>query len=188
MKFYAASQRYSKALWALSANAQDAAGWVENLRGFVTGLQGSEDLRRLLKSPVFSFEKKWAVVSELLDTLKVHPTVKTFVHKVLLSNRMEALPEIVEAFRARVLNAQGIAEIVVESALPLTPEEESEVSSRFERITKKKVLLVKKRVPELLAGVRVHSDGKTYDGTLRTLLNNMQKHLLKEDLGSHATA
>lgn len=188
MRGFSIAKRYSSALWETASNVNQAQTWLKNLQALNALMTDSKELAKVVASPLFSFEKKQAVLKEILEKLQAEAAVKSFVDRVARAGRMNAFASIVEAFRQRVLQEEGVVELLVESALPLTDGQKTDLQVRFEKMTGKKVSIVGKLNPQLLAGMKVSFGGKTFDGSLKTHLANLEKHLLKEDFVTHATA
>ena len=188
MKSFAVAKRYSSALWAAAGDLKKADGWLTTLESLDELMRSSAELRELMNSPLFQSDKKLLVMSEILGKVQASKEVTAFVSRIVSGNRMNAFADIVSAFRVKVMAEKGIIELDVESALPLTEAQKQDLVSRFEKMTSKKVTVSVKLSPELLSGMKVSYGGKTLDGSLRTYLNNLEKHLLKEDFAKHATA
>lgn len=188
MRGFAVAKRYSEALWSLAGKTATAEAWLKPLEAFSKVLESSDELRRLMTSPLFPLSKKQAVLNDILAKIDGAQPVSPFLSRMLQAGRMNVFGPTLQAFRQRVLTAQGTIEILIESALPLTDAQKTELASHFGRMTGKTVSLISKLAPELLSGMRVSFGGKTIDGSLRTHLANLEKHLLKEDFGTHATA
>ena len=188
MRNFGIAKRYSTALWAFAGGVARAETWLEVLSALSKALDESSDLRRVVSNPLFDSKKKMAVLNDILGKMGAPKEVLAFVDRVTSAGRMSAFQDIVEAFRVKVMSEKGIIELQVESALPLTAEQKSDLAARFEKMTSKKVVVISKVSPALLSGMKVSYGGKTLDGSLKTYLNNLEKHLLKEDFTKHATA
>lgn len=188
MRASGAAKRYAKALWSVAKNPQEASAWLVELQEFSSLMQSAKDLRKFLTSPLFDISKKEAVLEELMTKAAPAKEVRSFLSALLQARRMEIFDEVLAQYRAQVYAATGVMELVVESALPLTDVQKKEISERFEKMTNKKAVLLSKVNSRLLAGMKVSVGGKTYDGSLKTYLDSLQNHLLKEESTTHATA
>lgn len=82
-----------------------------------------------------------------------------------------------EAFTRRYNADHGIAEAVVTSAVALSEIQMTALREKLEKISGKKVSLVQKTDPSVLAGLRVELEGKQLDGTVQGRLSGISKKL-----------
>jgi len=175
------ARRYAKALWLTAQNASEAGTWREPLGAFVGFMRSSPDLHQLVTSPVFSREEKWGVVSGILKQLKAPEGLSKFFHALLEAGRLDAVVIIARHFEALVDEALGEIVAEVESALPLTENQQKLITEKLEGVTHRKVKVMTVIRPELLAGIRVNVLGKTLDASLIANLNSMQNVLLQAE-------
>lgn len=172
------SKRYSKALWRLAEGPGQANEWIAPLKNISAMLDSSQDLRVLLQSPSFNFEKKWKVLEEILTLTKTPKPVIQYINYVLKAGRLAALSEITKQFEKLVDESNNTIEAFVESAIALTEIQSKSLIDRLEKFTGKKVRAKISTKPELLAGIRVHMMGRTLDASLTANLGMMQQALL----------
>lgn len=111
-----------------------------------------------------------------------------FVDLLFDKRREEVLRELAQAFHRRVLQEQGGAEGVVESATELDATELARISQALEKRLRKRITLSNRVVPELIGGVRVIVDNKMMDLSLRGRLEGLRKRMLEAPLSSKAEA
>ncbi len=172
------AKRYSKALFDLVVETK------ENPREVFLALErlnhtilNSAELSGLLKSPVFSFEEKWKVVSEILKSEKVSKRFIDFIQILIETSRVETFSEIVSDFKAKVLAIENSVEALIESATTMSAEDLATLQTSLEKLFKRKILPDLKINPDLIAGVRVKVLGKTLDASLASSLKAIQKKL-----------
>lgn len=182
------ARRYSKALWMhAQENKGTAENWLAALEALVACIDQSKDLAQLLESPSFSFEKKWAVVEEVLNLVKSPAEINKFMRVLMRAGRAAALSDIVESFKDIVNDANQTVEALVQTALPLTEQQSRTLVERLQKSTGKKITLTVQESPDLLAGLRVKIMGRTLDASLVSNLGLMQQVLLRIDnLGAEA--
>ena len=145
--------------WELALSSLKEEGWLP----FLASYSISQDEKYEAMDKVYSFPK----AKEFLNFLKV----------VVSHHRVELLPEISQIYRSKVNDALGIKEGVLFSSVAL---EEKEVKKIEKAISKKlgyQVYLRTKVDHTLLGGVKVNIDGKVYDGTLRSRLQELKRSL-----------
>lgn len=166
-----ASRRYAKALLLLAAEANQADAVLKELDGVRATIAGSSDLRAVLGSPVIKPEKKGAVVKA------VFPSSSDLVSRVidLLAERqkLSLLPDIALTYIQLYNEANGIAEVLLTSAEPLTDELTLSVKTALERKTGKKVNLRSSVDPSLIGGITVQIGDTMFDGSVRHSLEKL---------------
>ena len=148
-----------------------------NLTRISTAVQISPELRSILKNPSVTNEEKLAVLKKLLTEDGSVPIVLNFLGLLSHKSRFEILGAIGDAFTEVRLESQGGLLGIAESAEPLQDSELRELSASFEKKLGKKVFFKTKIDPNLLAGVKVTVNGVTYDGTVRSQLNQLRDRL-----------
>ena len=83
----------------------------------------------------------------------------------------------VDEFTKRYNADNGISEALVTSAVELTDEKKAQLKAKLEKVTNKKISLVVKVNPEILAGLKVEIDGVEIDGSVQGRLNDISKKL-----------
>ena len=80
-------------------------------------IEESEDLQRLLRSPVFSADEQLSAVGAVLDKAKIKGLAGNFVRVVASNRRLFAVPDMVRAFAARLAEFYPVSE-GIENSLP----------------------------------------------------------------------
>jgi F-type H+-transporting ATPase subunit delta len=178
-----AAKRYAKALWSPASSGPVAVKAEEILAAVSKNLAENKELKFLLESPGFSNEKKWSVLSSLLDNYQAPKELKSFFRVVLDAGRILILGEITEQYRMLRLSSEGSAEALVESAQALSGDEERGVAETIQKRFGLKALLKTRINPALVAGLRVHVGGKTLDNTFISKIEKLKKELLETNAG-----
>lgn len=176
------AKRYAKALVQnLSGDHAASEKVLSDLETLGAVYKSSKELYSFLESPVFSSQEKWTVVEELLNKGQADQQTAAFLKAVVLADRAPLFPEILMSVKELLMDAQGAAEAVLETAYPLDEAQVTSVKKSLEKSLNKK-LYVRTEVKEsLVAGIRVTVDGKTYDGTLGSHLNKLERTLLQAE-------
>lgn len=170
------ARRYARALHE-EAQAEKRAGEVGSDMDMVgDSLSSSRELRLLFESPVVSREKKKVILSRLFDG-RVSPLVVRFMKLVVDKGREHLFPAIVQAYRQLRDEEEGIAEIKVQSAQPLSTKERERLSGVLVSLTKRKIRLLVDVDPRLLGGLVVRIGDVVYDGSLHHRLVGLRDRL-----------
>ena len=173
------AERYAGSLFELAAQANAVAEVEKNLGRFEELLEGSADLDRLMKSPVFSAEDQLRAISAIADKAKIGGLVGNFLRVVAKNRRLFAIPGMIRAFRRIAAEQRGEVAAEVTSAHALTPAQQTELKATLKGVAGKDVSIAVTVDPSLLGGLVVKMGSRQIDTSLKTKLNSL-KLALKE--------
>jgi len=110
--------------------------------------------------------------SQQLSALTSH-----FLSLLLDRDRLPYLPGIVSCYRRLLNEAKGRIDAKVVSASALEPERLAQLNDRLRSISGKDVVLQQETDASLLGGLLLELEGKIYDGSIRTQLENMKQRI-----------
>jgi len=166
--------RYASALFEL-AKEQGAIAQVEtDLTLFAALLDESEDLRRLVASPVFSAEDQGRALAAVLDKAGIGGLTANFLQLITKNRRLFAVRQMVKAFKALAAESRGEVTAEVTSAQALSAEQIAELKQTLKNSVGKDVQLDAKVDPSILGGLIVKIGSRMIDSSLRTRLNAMK--------------
>ena len=173
------AERYASSLFelALEAGSVDAVG--ADLDRFQALMEESEDLRRLVASPVFSAEEQQKAIAAVAQRAGIAGIVGNFLRVVAGNRRLFALPGMIRAYRQIAAAHRGEVTAEVTSAHALTPAQETELKSALKGVTGKDVAIAVTVDPSTLGGLIVKVGSRQIDTSLRTKLSTL-KLALKE--------
>jgi F-type H+-transporting ATPase subunit delta len=173
------AQRYAGSLFDL-ALADNAVDKVEtDLGRFEALLAGSDDLKRLISSPVFSAEDQLKAISSIADKARITGLVGNFLRVVARNRRLFAVPGMIRAFREIAAAHRGEATASVTSAHALSAAQEKELKAALKTVAGKDVKVDVTVDPSILGGLVVKLGSRQIDTSLKTKLNSL-KLALKE--------
>jgi F-type H+-transporting ATPase subunit delta len=166
--------RYAAALFDLADEKKMLDAVADDLKSIRTMIGSSEDLRRLLRSPVIGRTDQGRAMAALLDAAKTGDLVRRFVGLVAEKRRLFALPRIIDAYLAELARRRGETTAEVISAMPLDEESRTRLADALRRVAGQRVSIDLKVDPDLIAGLVVKVGSRMVDSSLRTKLNRMQ--------------
>lgn len=172
----AVGRRYARALFALAKQAGTldlAATQLANL----AAIAADETIGPVLRNPVLSRQRRAELVQLLGRELGLSDLLVRFLSVLAEHNRLGELPRIHDHFQYLLDAELGRVRVTIRSARPLDPAQEQQIVTTFARLTAKQVLPTSVVDPELLGGVMVEVEGKIYDGSVRTQLEQLAKEL-----------
>jgi F-type H+-transporting ATPase subunit delta len=173
------AERYAGSLFELAVQSNSVANVEADLARFEALLEGSDDLMRLIKSPVFSADEQYKAVTAIADKAGITGLVGNFLRVVARNRRLFAIPAMIKAFRSIAAEQRGEIAAEVTSAHPLTGAQETELKAALKGVTGKDVAIAATVDPSLLGGLVVKIGSRQIDTSLKTKLNSL-KLALKE--------
>lgn len=172
------SDRYARALFeALSSDGEPDAG-LEQLQAIATVLADYPDARKILVNPIFPSDRRETFLDELAESLGLDVRVRKILGLLVERRRLNVFDDIVQAYRRRLDQKNGIVRASVTTAKPLGETERQQVNSRLERALGKQVVMTVEDDPALIGGIVVQVGSTVYDGSLRQYLAGVKNRLL----------
>ncbi len=173
------AERYASSLFelALEAGAVEAVG--ADLDRFGALLDGSDDLKRLVASPVFSAEDQFKAITAICEKAGLAGLAVNFLKVVANNRRLFAVPGMIRAYRSIAAAHRGEITAEVTSAHALDEAQETELKAALKSVTGKDVTVSVTVDPSILGGLIVKVGSRQIDTSLRTKLSTL-KLALKE--------
>jgi len=171
-------RRYAKALLELAEASKQTERVQKDLAEFADTFEKSRDLRDVFENPNVSRESRTKVLTTLLDRMAVAPTVKSALLMLADRGRMRFIGEIAEAFQTMAETRAGRIRAEVVTAVAMPEAYYTELTKVLEQVTGKKVALVKKQDPSIIAGVVTRVGDKVFDGSVRARLTELKERML----------
>ncbi|MFD1704047.1 F0F1 ATP synthase subunit delta [Methylopila henanensis] len=163
--------RYASALFDLAQEAGQIDAVASDLKTVSALLDESEDLRRLVRSPVFSADEQEKAIAAVLARAGVGGLVANFVRLVARNRRLFAIEAMIKGFHALAAAARGAVTAEVTVAEPLSDSRRASLSQALAAVTGKTVDFDVKVDPKILGGLIVRLGSRMVDASLKTKLN-----------------
>jgi F-type H+-transporting ATPase subunit delta len=173
------SGRYATALFELARDEKSIDAVKADLDKFDAMLSESADLKRLVRSPVFSAKAQLKALAAVLDNAGVSGISAKFLKVLTANRRLFAVSDVIRAFRALVAKFKGEATADVTVAERLSDKNLDALKSALQSATGKDVALNVKLDPSIIGGLVVKLGSRMVDSSLRAKLNSI-KHAMKE--------
>ena len=171
--------RYATALFELALEERALDVVRADLDRFDALIGESADLRRLVRSPVFTAEVQARALAAVLEKADIGGLAGRFLKLVASNRRLFAAQDMIKGFRTLVARHKG--EVSAEVTLAEQPSEQqlAAVKGALNSLTKKDVQVDVKVDPSIIGGLIVKLGSRMVDSSLRTKLNSI-KHAMKE--------
>jgi F-type H+-transporting ATPase subunit delta len=173
------SGRYATALFELARDEKSIDAVKADLESFEAMLADSADLKRLVRSPVFSAEVQSKALAAVLERAGITGISANFLKVLTANRRLFAVTDVIRAFRALVAKLRGEATADVTVAETLSDKNLDALKTALKSVTGKDVALNVKVDRSIIGGLVVKLGSRMVDSSLRTKLNSI-KHAMKE--------
>ena len=166
--------RYATALFELADNDKkldDVAGDLQELGAMIAG---SEDLARMIKSPVMSRDDQVNAMNALTEASGFNDLTKNFVGVVADNRRLFALASMIKAYQEQLAASRGESTAEVVSAKKLTDTQLAAVEDALKSAIGTKVQIEQRVDESLLGGLVVRVGSRMIDSSLSTKLQKMR--------------
>lgn len=168
------SGRYATALYELASDEKAVDEVGKNLKSIGEMMDGSEDLVRLVRSPVFGSDEQWAALSAVLEKAKIGGLTYNFVGLVAKNRRLFVLRDMIRAYGKLVAHAKGEVSAEVTSAEKLSAAQVKSLKAALKEQVGRDVQMEEKVDADILGGLIVKVGSRMVDNSLRTKLNNLK--------------
>jgi F-type H+-transporting ATPase subunit delta len=173
------SGRYATALFELARDEKSIDAVKADLDAFGAMLADSDDLRRLVRSPVFSAGTQAKALTAVLDKAGISGVAANFLKVLTANRRLFVVSDVIRAFNALVARFKGEATADVTVAEALSDKNLDALKVALKSVTGKDVSLNVKVDPSIIGGLVLKLGSRMVDSSLRTKLNSI-KHAMKE--------
>jgi F-type H+-transporting ATPase subunit delta len=166
--------RYATALFELARDSGTLDKIEADLKRFTGLVEESADLKRLVRSPVFSADEQRRAISAVLDKAEIGGLVGNFIKVAAQNRRLFAVPDMITAFGRLLAANRGEVSAEVTSAEPLSTTHLGELEAALKASLGKDVSLKTHVDPALIGGLIVRVGSRMIDGSIKTKLNSLK--------------
>jgi len=166
--------RYALALLDLADERKQLDPVAEDLRGLKAAIDGSDDLRRLIRSPLYTRDQQSRAMTAILDQAGVGDLTRRFVLLVARNRRLFALDRMIAAYLVELARRRGEITARVTSATTLNDEQQRTLLETLRREVGAKVQVKVEVDPSLIGGLIVRVGSRMIDNSLRSKLQRLQ--------------
>ena len=169
--------RYATALFDLAAEQNAIDTVLADLDTLATMIDDSDDLSRLVRSPVVAQVDQASAMAALVAKAGMTSLVANFVGTVVDNGRLSDLRLMIGQFNLLVSQFKGEIAAEVTSATKLNADQISSIEKSLAAAVGREVQLSTNVDPGVLGGLVVRVGSRMIDFSLRTQLNNLQLSL-----------
>lgn len=177
----AAAARYARALFDVALREADISQAGRDIAAFADLVGANPLLARVLTTPGVPPSSKRTIVEQLLARAgAVTPPVAKLLLLLAERDRLVLLPDLAEAYRARLMQHANVVEAQVVTAVPLPPDRVTALQQGLARATGRDVRLESRVDPAIVGGAVTRIGSLVYDGSVVRQLEKMKDRLSQE--------
>ena len=172
--------RYATALFELALENKAVDKVKNDLEAFDALIEGSDDLNRLVRSPVFGADEQLRALSAILAKAGIKGLAANFLRVITANRRLFAARDMIRGYRALVARHKGEVSAQITVAEKLTEKNLAALKSALKSVTGGKDIALDVNIePAIIGGLIVKLGSRMVDSSLRTKLNAI-KFAMKE--------
>jgi F-type H+-transporting ATPase subunit delta len=170
--------RYALALFELAKESNTTDQIAADLQTFSALIAESDDMRRFLRSPVFSADEQIAALTAILNQAGIAGTAANFLKLVAQKRRLFAVGDMIRDYNALNDAEKGISRAEVTVAEPLKDAHVAALKEALHALAGGTTVEIATKVdPSILGGLIVKYGSRMVDGSLKTKLDMIRTRM-----------
>jgi len=169
--------KYAEALVDVAAETGSEKKVGSELDHFAELLEGSTELRDVMRGPAYPLAVKQGVLREVAESAGLSVTLTNFLLLLVERNRLGQLDEMREAYQRCLDDRAGVVQVDVYSVDELDAKVRERLKATFARLTGRQVRLAFRRDDGLIGGLKIHVESTVYDGSIKAELEGLRRDL-----------
>ena len=167
--------RYAGALYALAIDNDKVDSVHDELVILAALLAESQDLKRLVDSPVLSRGEQQRAITAIMEKADADALTISFLGTLAANGRLSALPRVIQEFQQEHARRRGQVTAEVISAVTLDDSRKAVVEKTVARLAGSDKLSLSMRVdPSLIGGLIVRIGSRMIDTSIKTKLSRLE--------------
>lgn len=169
------SVRYSRALF-LSALEKNNLDRINSDMNLVKEVCNVSEVKELLSNPVIVASKKTEILHDLLEK-NLEELTMSLIDLVVKNGREKYLPAIARVFMHEVKKHKGITEMVLTTAMNVSPAIKKQISEKIEKLLNTRIELKENVDESIIGGFVLKVEDNYIDASVKNKLNKIKKEL-----------
>jgi len=176
-----AAARYARAILDVAVKEQaDLDAIDRELMAFADVVRNHPALEHALLNPAVSAPRKRAAVTEISKKAAHSSIVAKLLALLAERDRLILLPDLVAAYRERLLEHKNIVRAEVTTAMPLPDGRAKAIEASLTKAAGRSVVLETKIDPAIVGGMVARVGSMVYDGSVTRQLQKMKERLQQQ--------
>jgi F-type H+-transporting ATPase subunit delta len=173
-----AANRYARALFDVAVKEKQDLDTIEReLAAFLDLVKQHATFEKVLLNPAVPAPRKRAAVASVINQVKVSPAISKLVILLAERDRIILLPELLAAYRERLLDFRKIVRAQVVTAEPLSTDRAQAVERGLEQASGGNVQIDLRVDASIIGGAVARIGSTVYDASIATQLQKMKQKL-----------
>jgi len=173
-----AAIRYARALLDVAVKEKAPLDQIgDELAAFVGLFKRNPALEKVMLNPAVPVPRKRAAMTELVERARLSPILAKLLALLAERDRLVLLPDLLSAYRERLLDYQQVVRAEVTTATPIGPDRAQAIERGLARLTGRTVRLGVRTDPSIIGGVVTRIGDTIYDGSVTRQLELLKKTL-----------
>ena len=173
----AQARAFGKAAFEYAQENKVIFNWEERLSVLADVIKDQED--QLLHNPSISVDATRKVMERVMDKMDMTEPEKNFINILIDRKNLSLLPWVYDDFVERRKKEANVIDVTITSAIELSEEQLSDLTKSIEKKFNAKAAPTVEIDKKLIGGVKIQVGDQVYDGSLRSKLDALRKHLKK---------
>ena len=173
------SAREARALLDVATRESDPDRVGAELDLIAEAMRTQPEVRAVLLHRGVAVARKIQAVQVIASRLGLTPLVSKLLAVFAERECLRVVPELADAYRARLLERRNIVPAEITTAVPLTAETTDRVGRALGQASGKQVLVSTRVDPGIIGGVVARVGSTVYDGSVTTQLARMRQKLVE---------
>lgn len=170
------ARRYAKSLIGSAVSAGSVDAVAKDILMIRSMVEGSRELRGLLRSPVITHDVKKKCIDELLAST-VSPLTLSFLHLVIDKGRGDVVADIAIEIGHQIDQLRNIERVTVTSAVELSQPERDRIEGELGKTLGRSIIATYTTDAAIIGGAVIRVGDQVHDGSLRHQLAVLGKQL-----------
>jgi F-type H+-transporting ATPase subunit delta len=181
MSLRTVARRYAGALFDVARKNGTLDRVEGQLASFRQVLDAHAELRRAFETPAIAPQKKRAILDAVLEQAGgIDGEARQLLRMLAERDRLALLPEIDQAFQARLRQERHVLQAEVTTAVPLPDPQRAALGAALRRAAGSDLTITEKVDPSIIGGVIARVGSVVFDGSVTRQLERMKQRLLDE--------
>lgn len=144
-------------------------------------IESSNDLKTVLNTPAVPVEQKIEIIDDIFKS-QISQNILNFLKILAEKKRFNEFEEILQAFKNKFDEIQGIKRITVISAIELSDEHKNRITDKLKEKLQKNIYADWQVDNEIIGGLIIHIDDNVINTSIKNKLENLSKNIIKGNL------
>ena len=168
---------YGQALFDAASEHGKVEEIMEEYKAVSNVFKENPQLKRLFLIPTVSALMKRDVAKNVFEG-RISKELLNYIYVLIDKRRIDAFDDIRRHYERLVMENDGKIKGVVYTALPIDNDRIEALEEKMSETLEKKVKLVSRIDKSLIGGIKIYIDGKLYDASVKTKLENIKQRIM----------